>query len=77
MKQFETLDESLTFLLIILISRTLSPLGLCETYRGQSCAEFIGNQSIWVHYRGHQQIIERDLGMALSMIKAANQMSPG
>lgn len=53
---------------------TLSP-GLCETYRGQACAEYIGNQSVWVHYLGHQQTVDGELGIALSVIKTNDHMS--
>lgn len=57
--------------------RTLPPLqGKCESYRGDACAEFIGNQSIWVQYRiRHQQIIEKQLSSALAVIRTLNQMS--
>ena len=57
--------------------RTLPPLqGKCETYRGNACAEFIGNQSIWVQYRiRHQQNIEKDLSSALAVIRALDHMS--
>ena len=57
--------------------RTLSPLqGKCETYRGNACAEFIGNQSIWVQYRiRHQQNIEKVLSSALAVIRALDHMS--
>ncbi|XP_078352935.1 tyrosine-protein kinase transmembrane receptor Ror-like isoform X2 [Oculina patagonica] len=57
--------------------RTLPPFqGACESYRGEACANFIGNQSIWVPFKGrHQQDIEKKLSMALTVIRAANQMS--
>ncbi|XP_020611795.1 inactive tyrosine-protein kinase transmembrane receptor ROR1-like isoform X2 [Orbicella faveolata] len=57
--------------------RTLPPLqGMCESYRGDACAEFIGNQSIWVQYRiRHQQTIEKQLSSALTVIRTLNQMS--
>lgn len=60
--------------LTVLVSRTLSP-GLCETYRGQACAEYIGNQSVWVHYLGHQQTVDGELGIILSVIKTNDHMS--
>lgn len=57
--------------------RTLAPLqGMCEYYRGDACAEYIGNQSIWVQYRiRHQQTIEKQLSAALTVIRTLNQMS--
>lgn len=54
---------------------TLSPYGVCEPYRGNACAEFIGNESVWVEFPGRQQLIERKLGEALSVIKATDEFS--
>lgn len=49
---------------------------MCEKYRGKACAQFIGNQSIWVEYpSGYQQRVEDQLSRALSFIQATNQMS--
>ena len=61
----------------IFFYRTLPPFqGMCESYRGDACAKFLGNQSIWVLFKGrHQQNIEKKLSVALTVIRAANQMS--
>ena len=49
---------------------------MCEYYRGDACAEYIGNQSIWVQYRiRHQQAIEKELSAPLTVIRTLNQMS--
>lgn len=62
-------------LLLFFCYRTLSPYGWCEPYRGKACAEFIGNESVWVEFPGRQQLIERKLGVTLNVIKGTNQMS--
>lgn len=54
---------------------TSSPSGLCERYRGKACADFIGNQTIWVKYRGYQSIIEYKLANTLKFIKEVHQVS--
>lgn len=49
---------------------------MCEKYRGKACAQYIGNQSIWVEYRSVYQLnMERQLSRALGMIQALHQMS--
>ena len=49
---------------------------MCEKYRGKACAQFIGNQSIWVEYpSGYQQRVEDQLSRALGFIQTTKQMS--
>lgn len=57
--------------------KSLPPFpGMCEKYRGKACAQFIGNQSIWVEYpSGYQQRVEDHLSRALRLIQATKQMS--
>ncbi|XP_020300058.1 tyrosine-protein kinase transmembrane receptor Ror isoform X2 [Pseudomyrmex gracilis] len=49
--------------------------GTCEVYTGQTCAQFVGNQSVYITYPMTQKMLEEKLMKAFQVINFSNELS--
>ncbi|KAK9305819.1 hypothetical protein QLX08_003324 [Tetragonisca angustula] len=49
--------------------------GKCEVYVGKTCAQFLGNQSVYIPYPMTQEILDDKLMKAFGVIKYSNEVS--
>ncbi|RLU25724.1 hypothetical protein DMN91_001881 [Ooceraea biroi] len=49
--------------------------GTCEVYVGKTCAQFVGNQSVYIMYPMTQKMLEEKLMKAFQVINFSNELS--
>ncbi|XP_019700649.1 tyrosine-protein kinase transmembrane receptor Ror isoform X1 [Harpegnathos saltator] len=56
-------------------SRKDNHKGTCEVYIGKTCAQFVGNQSVYIIYPMTQKMLEEKLMKAFQVINFSNELS--